>query len=208
VYRPGRRVGLFAVMTVCAAGLFLASAAHGAGAQRPRAQAPAPSAATPAPRAPAPAVPNNALYRKDCRRCHGADGKGLKRNRLSERPDFTDADWQASRGDADLQVSILEGKGTHMPAFADSIREEDARQLVSYIRNLGGRTQARKAAPSEFERQFRKLEAEMQKLMRQFEEAATPPGNAVEVKASRAGRRPRPAEDSPQAVPLRTGHGG
>jgi len=89
------------------------------------------------------------LYSRNCAGCHGADGKGLKRSHMNELPDFTDADWQSSRGDADLQVSILEGKGTHMPSFADSVSETQAQQLVAYIRQLGGRRAARKEAPSD-----------------------------------------------------------
>jgi mono/diheme cytochrome c family protein len=134
---------MFAAMMTAAGGLSLSRAARGAGDGEPAVR-PA-SSATAASTTPA-AQPDSALYRRDCRRCHGDDGKGLKRDRLGEIPDFTDSDWQASRGDADLQVSILEGKGTHMPAFSDRISEDEARQLASHVRGLGA---PHKSPPSE-----------------------------------------------------------
>jgi hypothetical protein len=63
-----------------------------------------------------------------------------------------------------------------MPAFSDRISEDEARQLVSHVRGLGGRGPAQKAAPTDFERRFRELEAEMQELTRQFEEVSRTPG--------------------------------
>jgi mono/diheme cytochrome c family protein len=185
------------MMLTGAAALSHGRAARGAGDGEPRSEPASPATAAPAPHT---AVPDNALYRKDCRRCHGADGKGLKRDRLRELPDFTDADWQSGRGDADLQVSILEGKGTHMPPFGDSVSQDQARELVAYIRQLGGRSAARQAAPTDFERRFRQLEAEMRDLMRQFDAVSTPPLRTTQVKDPRVSRRRRSPERSQQVA--------
>jgi uncharacterized membrane protein len=78
------------------------------------------------------------LYRQRCARCHGADGGGeSKRKRLPEIPDFRDPEWQASRTDAQLRISILDGKRTAMPAFRDRLGEDQARELVAEVRAFG-----------------------------------------------------------------------
>jgi mono/diheme cytochrome c family protein len=165
-------------------------------------------AAVPAPTAPGPVLQENALYRKDCRRCHGADGKGLKRQRLSEIPDFADAAWQASREDADLHVSILEGKGKHMPPFGHTIGEDEVRALVTYVRAFAGRPPAPKVVATDFDRRFRQLEAEMRELIRQFEEVSAQAPRATGVKSVPASRGNRPTGGDRRAGSLRSGYGG
>jgi hypothetical protein len=65
-------------------------------------------------------------------KCHGADGTGSRaRARLAEIPNFTDAEWQARRADAQLMASILDGKGEEMPPQRGKISEELARGLVA-----------------------------------------------------------------------------
>jgi mono/diheme cytochrome c family protein len=49
-------------------------------------------------------------------------------------PDFTSRAWQEQRGDAQLAVSILDGRGTLMPAYRDRISGEKVRDLVTYVR--------------------------------------------------------------------------
>lgn len=78
------------------------------------------------------------LYRQRCARCHGEDGGGeAKRKRLPQIPDFRKPEWQASRTDAQLQTSILDGKGTAMPPFRDRLNEDQARELVAQVRAFG-----------------------------------------------------------------------
>src|SRR5690348_1869418 len=56
------------------------------------------------------------LYRSSCLKCHDTDGKGeIIRDTMPKVPDFTDAEWHATRSEADLRRSILEGKGKSMP---------------------------------------------------------------------------------------------
>src|SRR5579884_554429 len=65
-----------------------------------------------------------ALYRRYCRRCHAADGTGgHARRRFPELPDFTRSTWHEDRTDVQLRVSILEGRGTSMPAFSGPLTE-------------------------------------------------------------------------------------
>ncbi len=78
-----------------------------------------------------------ALFQRLCVSCHGADGAGSEaRDRMPETPDFTDASWQARRGDAQLMASILDGKGSEMPPARSKISETQALGLVTYIRSL------------------------------------------------------------------------
>ena len=78
-----------------------------------------------------------ALFQRLCVSCHGADGTGsTARDDMPETPDFTDASWQARRGNAQLIASILDGKGSEMPPVRGKISEEQARSLVAYVRSL------------------------------------------------------------------------
>ena len=93
----------------------------------------------PAPRQSAPLAPGTPafreLFRQRCVKCHGADGTGNKaRDRLPEIPDFTNVSWQARRTDARLLESILDGKGEDMPPVRGKISEQQARDLVAFIR--------------------------------------------------------------------------
>src|SRR5262249_1657426 len=75
------------------------------------------------------------LFRRHCQRCHGTDGKGVAGKVDSpEPPDFTRRAWQDERSNARLLRSILDGKKQGMPAFGKDLREDQARDLVEYIR--------------------------------------------------------------------------
>ncbi len=77
------------------------------------ATAPAPAATT-VPAAAPPALASmrpEQLYHDVCLTCHGTDGTGkIYRLLVPTIPDLTDAQWQASRKDSDLQHTMLEGK--------------------------------------------------------------------------------------------------
>jgi mono/diheme cytochrome c family protein len=53
-------------------------------------------------------------------------------------PDFTDAAWHATRSDADLSRSILEGKGKSMPPMRGKLGSIDVGQLVAFVRAFRG----------------------------------------------------------------------
>jgi mono/diheme cytochrome c family protein len=77
------------------------------------------------------------LYAKNCARCHGKDGKGKEgRKEAPAIPDLTNHKWHGQRSDAQLTVSILDGKGKDMPAFGDKVTPEQAKALVNYIRKF------------------------------------------------------------------------
>jgi mono/diheme cytochrome c family protein len=78
------------------------------------------------------------LYRNHCQRCHGPDGKGVvAKLDVRDPPDFSRRDWHEDRSDARLLASILDGKGSSMPAYREYLTEDAARALVKYIRGLG-----------------------------------------------------------------------
>jgi mono/diheme cytochrome c family protein len=104
------------------------------------------------------------LYDRRCFRCHGEDGKG-NGDRKGPMPDFKSRRWQAGRSDAQLLVTILEGKGTRMPAFGGKIKEKEARRLVSCIRSLGPLpTPKKETAKDDFDRRFTRLLKRFRKL--------------------------------------------
>jgi cytochrome c6 len=77
-----------------------------------------------------------ALYKTKCAACHGADGKGEtpigKTNKIR---DLGSAEVQA-QSDADLTTLIANGKGK-MPAYGKSLKPDQVKDLVAYIRTLG-----------------------------------------------------------------------
>lgn len=84
-------------------------------------------------------------------------------------PNFTDAAWHAKRSDAQMEASILDGKGTQMPAFRGSVTPSDAGELVALVRSLcPNRPAPRVTAPTEFENRFEQLEQELGKLQNEI----------------------------------------
>jgi len=81
----------------------------------------------------------NQLYRASCLECHDYDGRGkVVRDVLPKVPDFTDAQWHASRNDAELSQSILDGKGKSMPRMKAKLGSVDVTQMVSFVRAFQG----------------------------------------------------------------------
>jgi len=76
-----------------------------------------------------------ALYKAKCVACHGADGKGEttvgKTNKVR---DLGSADVQ-KQSDDELAGIIGNGKGK-MPAYGKSLKAEQLKDLVAYIRGL------------------------------------------------------------------------
>jgi len=77
-----------------------------------------------------------ALYKKNCSRCHGRDGRasGLKAKATGTR-NLTDAKWQDRVSDERIFNSINNGKGK-MPAYGKKLSEGEIDALVSYVRAL------------------------------------------------------------------------
>lgn len=75
------------------------------------------------------------LYKTKCAACHGADGKGEttvgKANKIR---DLGSADVQ-KQSDDELAGIIGNGKGK-MPAYGKSLKADQIKDLVAYIRSL------------------------------------------------------------------------
>jgi len=77
-----------------------------------------------------------ALYKSKCAGCHGADGAGqTAAGKAMKAPDFHDPDVR-KMSDADLTAIISMGKNK-MPGYAKTMKPEEIKGLVAYVRELG-----------------------------------------------------------------------
>jgi len=74
------------------------------------------------------------LYKSKCAACHGADGSGSAMGKKLSAHDFQIADGQ-KLSDTELSDIITNGKNK-MPAYGKSLKAEDIKGLVAYIRTL------------------------------------------------------------------------
>ena len=74
------------------------------------------------------------LYKSKCAACHGADGTGSSTGKKMGAHDFTTADVQGM-SDAELSTIITNGKNK-MPKYGASLKPEDIKGLVAYIRTF------------------------------------------------------------------------
>ena len=72
------------------------------------------------------------IFSSKCSGCHGPDGSG----NIAGTPNFSNAEWQSSRTDAQLLESIRNGKGKIMPAWGKQLSETQISGLVRYVRGL------------------------------------------------------------------------
>jgi len=72
------------------------------------------------------------IFSSKCSGCHGPDGTG----NIAGTPNFSSAEWQASRTDAQLVESIRSGKGKIMPAWGKQLSDAQVSGLVQYVRGL------------------------------------------------------------------------
>jgi mono/diheme cytochrome c family protein len=116
------------------------------------------------------------LFREYCIVCHGPDGTGSTiRAQLPPIPDFTRRAWQSEHSDPQLLISILDGKGTLMPASRGRVTEGQARDLVAYIRAFGPpEARVDQLESSEFKKRFDTLQQEWDTLEKQLQ-AISPP---------------------------------
>jgi cytochrome c5 len=110
------------------------------------------------------------VYRRLCKSCHGTSGNGNgMRSSVPDMPDFTDDAWQRRRRDGHLLASILDGKGNAMPPFRQKLAKDEARDLVTFIREMGhGNGETTRPSASEFDEQFRQLNNQLEKLQKQY----------------------------------------
>jgi mono/diheme cytochrome c family protein len=110
-------------------------------------------------------------FREYCIVCHGVDGTGAAALRVTMPmlPDFTKPAFRDQHSDTQLLISILDGKGTLMPANRGRINEAQARDLVAYVRAFapaGAATTV--SAPNEFQQQFEQLQRQWEALEREI----------------------------------------
>jgi ubiquinol-cytochrome c reductase cytochrome b subunit len=116
------------------------------------------------------------LYRQYCLSCHGVEGRGSElKAGMPTIPDFTIAPWQVTANNAQLAVSILDGKGTLMPAFRGRISDQDAQDLTAYVRAFGPAATVAEIPPSDFEERFREVQEHWYMLQKQLQEMSKPP---------------------------------
>lgn len=83
-------------------------------------------------------------WENSCASCHGADGKGqTKQGKKLKVKDYTDAAVQAELKDEEMVKAILNGVKAdngkeRMKGFKDELSEQEAKDLVAYIRTLKG----------------------------------------------------------------------
>ena len=73
-----------------------------------------------------------ATYKAKCAACHGADGKGKEALKTQ---DFASSAVQ-NMSDAELTAIITDGKAK-MPAYGKSLKPDQVKDLVAYIRSFG-----------------------------------------------------------------------
>ena len=80
-------------------------------------------------------------WEKDCKKCHGPDGKG--KTTMGERlgiKDYTDAKVQAGLKDDEMikaiKEGVKEGDKTKMKGFGDALSDDEIKALVKYIRDF------------------------------------------------------------------------
>jgi mono/diheme cytochrome c family protein len=89
---------------------------------------------------PAPAAAEDAakIFARSCAPCHGKAGEPSAVFAKQGVRSFTDAAWQKTATDAQIEKSIREGKkGTMMASFEKQFSAEEIKALVAYVRKLG-----------------------------------------------------------------------
>jgi mono/diheme cytochrome c family protein len=112
------------------------------------------------------ADPGRALFLRLCVDCHGGAGRGDAMGAGAPRPpDFAAPDWQSTRSDIQLMISIREGKGSVMPAFGAKLGDTQVRDLVAHVRSFSPIKVAPIPRPSsEFRRRIEELRRKMGEL--------------------------------------------
>jgi mono/diheme cytochrome c family protein len=112
-----------------------------------------------------------AIFRQYCIACHGPDGTGVAamRGALPTLPDFTKLAFHEQHSDSQLLISILDGKGTLMPANRGRINEGQALDLVAFVRTFGPKGFSTPVVgPSDFQRQFDELQRQWDALQNEL----------------------------------------
>jgi mono/diheme cytochrome c family protein len=112
------------------------------------------------------------IFQRFCKSCHGSDGRGTTlRDQTPSIPDFTSQVWRQRRSPPELTTSILEGKGTVMPAFRGKLNEAQIRNLVTYLRAFAPQAASASVGPeTDFKRRFGQLTQQLDDLKKQYQD--------------------------------------
>lgn len=87
-----------------------------------------------------PSAATEDLFRTNCARCHGADGRGeTPLGHTFKAPDFTDNEWWRKHSDITSTkrlVSIVTNGKAGMPAFGKKLKSSEIQRLVNYVRRF------------------------------------------------------------------------
>jgi cytochrome c553 len=84
------------------------------------------------------------LWDKNCKKCHGDDGKGktVMGKKLGVK-DYTSPKVQEGLKDEEMAKAVKEGVKkdgeTKMKSFADALSDDEVKSLVAYIRKFKGK---------------------------------------------------------------------
>ena len=80
------------------------------------------------------------IFRRDCARCHGGDGRGeTPLGAMYKAPDFTDREWwkeHPQMTNARSLASIVSQGKAGMPAFGKKLTGPEIKLLVNYVRRF------------------------------------------------------------------------
>lgn len=76
-------------------------------------------------------------WKAKCASCHGAEGKGdTDQGAKFGLKDYSKADWQASKTDAQIKAAIETGVPDKMDGYKEKLDAEQIDKLVAHIRSL------------------------------------------------------------------------
>lgn len=85
-----------------------------------------------------------AVYVRDCRVCHGEDGRGhteMVEFLLELPPDLLDGKWKYGSSDGEIFTIIRDGTATDMIGFGEKLNDQRMWHLVNYIRSLAPKSE-------------------------------------------------------------------
>ncbi len=78
-----------------------------------------------------------ALFRRNCSRCHGTDGRGQTTlGKLFNPPDFTDNEWWARHSNTRELITIITHGKKNMPAFGKKLTRSQITSLGNYMQSF------------------------------------------------------------------------
>lgn len=85
-------------------------------------------------------IPVGELFRNNCARCHGVDGRGdTEQGQKYNVPDFTNKDWwrrnPTFKRSSTLTSIVTQGR-QEMPAFGKKLSSAEIKQLANYVRKF------------------------------------------------------------------------